>query len=290
VVNPITFFYAGNHTDYSGKKVKINKRQLAEAVAHFNRSGQRLPLVVGHPKNNDDSYGEATELEITDDGKVKAVAFSNLNATFKKIVNTGELPKISVKLRLPGHPKNSYEGIEFDHLGFFGRSDVALDKLPLAQFSAPNKYEAQFMTKTIEELQEELEQYKAREASFKARAIASPLVDSLVRSGAVASTDRDGLIEIFADLDSEAEFSAPGHKTEYKNRADFLAMVIGKKAIPLGQQSAPTEGEFAKSKGDDSESDDDSDDSNKKMHSKIMAYAKANKCSYAAAMSKVGKE
>lgn len=237
MAKPIAFFTPGTHIDSHGKVVRVAIDQLKKAVAHFNARGQRLPLVVGHPSSEQDSFGEATKLEVAADGTVNAVEFNSIDPTFQKIVNSGELPKVSVKIRLPGHPKNTHDGIEFQHLGFFGRSDVSLSKLPYAQFSKPNPFEAEFMDEE-NSIAERLRLLEEREAAFAKRA-AESRVNGLVAKGAVTPKDKAGLVEIFQQLEATASFSAPGHANEYENQADFLEQAFSKKAIPMGRQSDP---------------------------------------------------
>jgi hypothetical protein len=293
VPKPISFFTPGSHTDSRGKVVKVALNQLKEAVAHFNKSGHRLPLVVGHPTTEDDSFGEATRLEIANDGTVKAVEFQSLDPTFQKIVNSGELPKVSVKLRLPGHPKNSHDGIEFQHLGFFGRSDVSLSKLPLASFSEPNPFEAEFMA-VDNDFDERLRQLEEREAAF-AKRTAEARVAGLVAAGVVPPKYKAGLVEIFQGLECTATFSAPGFDSDYDNQAGFLEAVFSAKAIPVGRQSDPEPGD-----DDEPEEFDDplsvgfsaenTDIASMDRHKKVMAFAKKNKVSYNAAVKMMAKK
>jgi hypothetical protein len=269
--------------------------QLKQAVAHFNKMGHRLPLVVGHPGNEDDSFGEATRLEISSDGTVKAVEFQSLDPTFQKIVNSGELPKVSVKLRLPGHPKNSHDGIEFQHLGFFGRSDVSLSKLPLASFSTPDPFEAEFMAVDNNDIDERLRQLEEREAAF-AKRTSEARVNNLVAKGVVTPRDKAGLIEIFQGLEATASFSAPGHESEYENQADFLEKAFAKKAIPVGVQSNPEPADG----GDEPDEFDDplamgfskenTEAASMERHKKVMAFAKKNKCNYNSAVKALAKQ
>lgn len=289
----ISFFTPGSHTDSRGKVVKVALNQLKEAVAHFNKMGHRLPLVVGHPSNEDDSFGEATRLEIAADGTVKAVEFQSLDKTFQKIVNSGELPKVSVKLRLPGHPKNSHDGIEFQHLGFFGRSDVSLSKLPLASFSKPDPFEAEFMAVDNDDIDERLRLLEEREAAFNRRT-AETQVNELVAKGVVTPKYKAGLIEIFQGLQSTATFSAPGHDNDFENQADFLAAAFSTKAIPVGRQSDPEPEDDEPAEYDDplaaGFSAENSTVASLDKHKKVMAFAKANKVNYNAAVKMMAKK
>lgn len=268
-MNPIALFYPGTHRDYSGKIVEVSRSDLESAVAHFNQSRSAIPLVVGHPDDEGQSFGTATELAIDDAGVVRATKYAGLDSSFQKIVNSGELPKISVKLRLPGHPKNSHTGVEFQHIGFFGRSAVALDKLPLAKFSAPNPLEAEFMPPTHEELAAQAEEqakkekaladreaaFALKEASFAAQQAVSTKLAPLVAKGqippahAAKVTSALGLLAVAeADKAMSAAFSSPSNDNDNENQptlVDSIIAAFSAKAVPLGQQSANSEDEEA---------------------------------------------
>lgn len=91
--NPIELFYAGTHTDFRRKVVTVKTPELASAVSWFNANNQRLPLVVGHPNSEDDHFGVGTKLALVD-GRVVITEVEGLDPTFRKIVNSGELPRV----------------------------------------------------------------------------------------------------------------------------------------------------------------------------------------------------
>ena len=117
---PIELFYAGTHTDFRRKVVTVDNSQLESAVSWFNANDRRLPLVVGHPDSEDEHFGKASRLALQN-GRVVVTEVEDLDPTFKKIVNSGELPGVSVKIRLQGHPDNKSNGIEFSTRDFLVR-------------------------------------------------------------------------------------------------------------------------------------------------------------------------
>jgi hypothetical protein len=301
----IEIFYPGRHVDYHRQVVPVTHDQLAATVANFNRSGEKIPLVIGHPAANDENYGFITKLSIDSAGKVAAAAYEGVKAGFQSLVNKTK-PKISAKIRLPGNKANSTEGIEFDHVGFFfGGDRVALEKLPTAQFSQGDKVSyiqitgANRMDMDEEELQAERDKLAKQQAEFarqQAEFIAEtaefaaskqvlPIVSDLVAKGAIAPADQAGMVDVFTKLamvptdQFSAQFAAP--KAGGNAAVEFLAQAIGKKAVPLGKDPQGA-AEFM-----DPGDDDEDEDPSKVMDRKIQAMmAKNPGMSYGAAMDK----
>jgi hypothetical protein len=291
-LKPIQIFYPGRHVDYHQQVVPVSRAQLVATVAHFNESGHKIPLVIGHPASNEEHYGHVTKLAIDSSGRVAAAAYEGVKAGFRSLVNKTK-PKISAKIRLPGNKANSTDGIEFDHVGFFFGSDqVALEKLPTAQFSQGEKVSFIQITGTSmdeEELRAREEAIKAKEAEFAAREAqfeaskqVLPIVSNLVAKGAIAPADQAGLVDVFTKLalvpiDSfSAEFAQP--KSGGNAAVAFLAQAIAKKVVPLGEDP---QAEFAMA--DDGDGDEGEDES-MAMDKKIKAYMVKNSVGYAAAM------
>jgi hypothetical protein len=259
---PIELFYAGTHTDFRRKVVTIDANQLSESVSWFNANSQTLPLVVGHPDSEDDHFGLATKLGI-DNGRVVITEVDGLDRSFRKIVNSGELPRVSAKIRLQGHPSNRSSGIEFQHAGFFGKSRVALDQLKEASFSEFNELEFyfNFMDKkkpcdpeeTMEEEmegeeeetkvpakkkknpfvktaemqahEEEVAAFQKEKAAFKRAREIEPVVEEWVREGKITPNSKSGLVAVFAALpeDLEVSFSDSEGEESIQTASEFLA-------------------------------------------------------------------
>ena len=236
--NPIELFYAGTHTDFRRKVVTIDTPELESSVGWFNANNQRLPLVVGHPNSEDDHFGVGTKLALVN-GRVVITEVEGLDRTFKKIVNSGELPRVSAKIRLQGHPSNRSKGIEFQHAGFFGKSPVALAKLKEASFSEYNDLEFYFMNmkkKKVEGSEEEesmesaeeeaaepmtdeekalakkkkalaaeMAAFDAEKASFARAREIEPELEKLVREGRVLPAEKAGFVALFAAMPDDFE-------------------------------------------------------------------------------------
>ena len=260
---PIELFYAGTHTDFRRKVVTIGKSELEQSVSWFNANGGRLPLVVGHPDSEDDHFGVATKLGINN-GRVVITEVDELDRSFRKIVNSGELPRVSAKIRLKGHPSNQSNGIEFQHAGFFGKSRVALDQLKEASFAQYNELEFyfNFMDKkkpiepeeTMDEDDDDMEdeptkkkgttmEYSAFEieklafeeevATFRRAQKIEPLVEKWVREGKISPIAKSGLVAVFSALpeDLEVSFSDSDGDEATQSAVDFLSEFMA--ALPV---------------------------------------------------------
>jgi hypothetical protein len=297
---PIKIFYPGNHTDYSGRKVPVSKAALDAMVSNFNRLTGRIPLVVGHPATNDESFGYATKLAIDQSGDVSVADYEGLSPAFSAIVNEVGA-KISVKLRLPGHPVNSTDGIELDHIGFFfGKQQVALDKLPTASF-ASDQHTSYIRIKNMdeEELQAREEaiakreaEFAAKEAEFAAKAAVAPVVAELVASGHVPPADSATISAIFARLEGDEDFTA-SFSAGKESPVAALTRILKVAKVPLGESDPGGGGE-----GDDEElavahfmaPSGDLDEGSAKMDKKIRGCMAKDGLSYGAARKKVMKE
>jgi hypothetical protein len=303
-LKPIEIFYDGRHIDYSGRVVPVSREELNRSVAHFNQSGQKLPLVMRHPVTNDDAFGYATRLAINKAGKVVAVAYEDVSKGAASIINSIGA-KISAKIRLPGNPANTSNGIEFDHIGFFPKGEkVALDKLNVAQFKSAQVSYIKVSGMDEDELRAEQEKlakaqadfakkqaaFEAQSAQFAAQSAVAPVVNDLVAKGLITPKDQPGMVDVFTKLamvpsdQFSAEFAAA--KNGGNAAVEFLAQAIAKKAIPYGKdnsQAAKDSAEFAKTAAEP-EPDGDEDPS-MAMDKKIKAHMAKNKgMSYGAAM------
>lgn len=276
--NPIELFYAGTHTDFRRKVVTINAPELESSVGWFNANNQRLPLVVGHPNSEDDHFGVGTKLALVD-GRVVITEVEGLDRTFRKIVNSGELPRVSAKIRLQGHPANKSQGIEFQHAGFFGKSRVALEKLKEASFSEYNDLEFWFMDtkkkkvegsdeestestaeeagepmteeekalqKKKKDLAAEMAAFEAEKASFARARKIEPELEKLVQEGRVLPAEKSGFVALFAAMPDDFEISfAAATGDVKKSGGEFLKDFLGslKPRVIYGEVSAPTDAE-----------------------------------------------
>lgn len=114
LTTPIEIACPGVHTAFQGFRVPMSAGELRAAVAWFNASGTKIPMVVAHPADESRPLGFGTKLAMTRGDRVSIVEAEAVDPTFRAIVNSGELNRISAKVRLPGHPKNRSDGFEGD--------------------------------------------------------------------------------------------------------------------------------------------------------------------------------
>jgi hypothetical protein len=227
--------------------VKMTPAELKKSVAWFNASGQRLPMVVAHPADESNPLGFGTKLAITKGDRVSIVEAEEVDPTFRSIVNSGELSRISAKVRLPGHPDNQSSGFEFRHVGFFGKSRVAMAQLKEAAFSQQDdkefylmpddvddsKREAEFRQKEAEfaariaELDDREAKLSATEAEFKRRQEMEPQIEKWLADGKLLPVEKPQFEALFAALPDELEVSFSAASGEVKASArkllsDFL--------------------------------------------------------------------
>lgn len=130
-LKPIELMSVGRRQAYSGSRFDFTEADLRAIAENFTPA----PFVPGHPKDDAPQFGKATRVEVRD-GKLLATEYDEVDPTFKAIVNSGELPGVSVKLRLPGHPLNPTQAYQIAHIGFLGKSRPADEGIGEAAFSA----------------------------------------------------------------------------------------------------------------------------------------------------------
>jgi len=129
---PIEILPAGPITSTAGSRFNFSEEDLQQIAAGF--SG-RVPFVPGHPTDDQPQLGWATGVAVQD-GRLVVTEYDDVDPAFRAIVNSGELPGVSVKLLLPGHPDNPGEGYALRHIGFLGRSQPAAQGLQAPTFAA----------------------------------------------------------------------------------------------------------------------------------------------------------
>jgi hypothetical protein len=138
-LKPLEIMSAGRRRDNRGNWHEFTEADLEQIAASFSGA----PFVPGHPDDDQPELGKATKAEFKD-GRLLITDYEGVDATFKALVNSGELPGISVKLRLPGHPENPGDTPIIRHIGFLGRSLPADEGIAAAAFSAPEDHEIEF--------------------------------------------------------------------------------------------------------------------------------------------------
>lgn len=150
-MKPIEILPTGSITSTSGSRFNFSEADLQQIAHSF--SG-RVPFVPGHPTDDQPQLGYATEVAVQD-GRLLVTAAEDVDPTFAAIVNSGELPGVSVKLLMPDHPDNSTDGLLLRHIGFLGRSQPAAQGLQAPTFQAQEaeSHTVEFATKFATEQQ-----------------------------------------------------------------------------------------------------------------------------------------
>jgi hypothetical protein len=309
LTTPIEIAYPGVHRDFRGLRVPMSRADLVSAVANFNASGLRLPMVVAHPTDESQPLGFGTKLAITKGDRVSIVEAEGIDPTFKSIVNSGELNRISAKVRLPGHPRNSSNGFEFQHVGFFGRSPVAMQLLKEAAFSAQDDKEFYLMADDLDgsaEFAAKEAEFAAKEAEFKTRFAElnarqakiealeagfakmreiEPQMEKWLAEGRILPTERAGFVALFAALPDELEvcFAAADGDDVSTSAGEFLKDFIGglKPRVVYGEVAGGNDTSASFSECDTASFggmnvSEDSDE----LDGKIAAYCKKNGMDY----------
>jgi hypothetical protein len=289
----IEIFYPGKHTASDGRKLDFS----ASKVAKWAAAGQRVPLVPGHPQDDQPVMGFATKFKFINN-RLVVTEVEDVDPTFQAIVNSKQLNRVSVKLR-----PTSNGDWELGHIGFLGTSPPSLEGLATAEFNKSGEIFVMAEETDLEFAQRELEladreaEFADKQAAFAAVQKWSPKVAKLVAEGKVLPVEEAPLMACFARLDTgdSIEFSRDG-KDESVNPAEFIANLLnGTKArVPFG--------EFAKADKTVTGSDGPAfamkggkgmvDDEDAEMHDAIMASGVDPKDhnAYAAAVKKYSKE
>lgn len=265
-LRPIPLMSVGRRPDNSGRWHEFSAADLEGIAAHFSGA----PFVPGHPVDDSPQLGKAAKVGI-EDGILWATEYADVDPIFRAIVNSGEMPGVSVKLRLPSHPENKTGFPEIRHIGFLGRSEPADANLPEAQFSAadhealftaPPPTQSETMAKSLDTsaakatppatdattpdlADQELAKREAalveREAQFSRRLSAEPIIEEHVRAGRLLPGEKDGFVALFAALpdSQEIEFSrGDGQVKEPVGQflKDFLAALPSR--IDYGEAAA----------------------------------------------------
>ena len=113
-------FFAGEHTDNSGKTRNYSREDLQQVVDNF--TPNKAPLVIGHPKTNAPALGWVTGVRLTDDDRLEVTA-NNVNVDFAKAVAAKSFPNRSVSLY------RTDKGLTLRHIGYLGAVEPALEGL-----------------------------------------------------------------------------------------------------------------------------------------------------------------
>lgn len=147
----IELFRSGEQTSSNGITQNFTNADLDEMVVNHSPA----PAVVGHPKDNDPSYGWTQELKR--EGDVLLGKFSDVDKAFSKMVENKRFPNRSVRIAKGGN------GWFLKHVGWLGAAAPGVEGLKPVSFSqndAPSfdfiseAYATNVMARTFRRLRE----------------------------------------------------------------------------------------------------------------------------------------
>lgn len=133
----IEIFRAGRHVASDGRTIQFSTADLDKMVENYDPGAHAAPLVVGHPKHDDPSYGRVQALARDGEKLVFDVEkVESLNPDFAEAVNAGAYDRVSASLYTPDAAGNPKPGAYYlRHVGFLGATPPAIRGLARAEFS-----------------------------------------------------------------------------------------------------------------------------------------------------------
>ncbi len=119
----------------SGEVISYSDKDLAAIAASYDPSMHEAPIVIGHPKHDDQAYGWVKGIEVQD-GKLIARTHQ-INPEFAELVRKGSYKKVSAAFYRPDTPGNPKPGVYYlRHLGFLGAQPPAVKGLKQVAFAS----------------------------------------------------------------------------------------------------------------------------------------------------------
>ncbi|MGP5861579.1 peptidase, partial [Pseudomonas aeruginosa] len=130
----IPFFRAGRHLDSRGRQVEFSEADLDAAIAGYDPTLHRAPLVIGHPKDNGPAYGWVGSISRNSKGEAVATPVQ-LHNDFAEGVAAGTWYPRSASWYAPTDPRNPKPGVYYlRHIGFLGAQPPAIKGLSDIEF------------------------------------------------------------------------------------------------------------------------------------------------------------
>lgn len=234
-----TIARTGTHTAMNGKRVKLTRAHFDRIVSTYDPKKHEAPLVIGHPKHDDPSFGWVQELKREGDDLL--ARYAQVPDELREAVDNGHYKKKSVSL---------YKDGSLRHVGLLGAAPPAIKGLGDVQLAeedaaitfnfdfgepapeppgGPGEEDEMDLKEKVKELEEKLEaEAKARkdaegraeaaeskakesEASFaeaeaaKAKEAREAKVEALVKGGKMLPTEKDMVLAFAEELEGGDE-------------------------------------------------------------------------------------
>lgn len=264
----LEIFRPGTFISAEGATLTFSASDVAATVAAYDVKKHRAPLVVGHPKMDDPSFGHAISLSLSSSNVVLAEP-ANVEPSFADAVNNERYDSISASFWAPNNPRNPVPGIYYlRHIGFLGAVPPAVTGLKQPSFADAddadlitiNFSDSQEPVMTAEEkaallkqqqkLQDDQASFADQQAAAKKRdediaarekALAAKeakaredeinsFAETLIKSGKLLPVEKTGMVAVLASLpaDQEVSFADGDGKTVSQPTADVLRDFLSK--------------------------------------------------------------
>ncbi len=122
----------GTFLDMHGREVTITRDDLTELATSYDTARYRAPIVIGHPKVEDNAWGLIERFEV--DGDSLYAIEGQVDAQFFAFRDAGYYGERSLSFFLPDSPNNPTPGKKHPkHLGFLGGAAPAVTGLERLQ-------------------------------------------------------------------------------------------------------------------------------------------------------------
>ncbi|ECO4188302.1 peptidase [Salmonella enterica] len=130
---PLHIFKSGTHTDMRGRTINFSESDLQACADAYDPALHEAPLVIGHPRHDDPSWGWVKSLSPGGTGLMAET--HQVDAQFAELVSKGRYKKISASFYQPDAPNNPKPGVYYlRHVGFLGAQPPAVKGLKAVEF------------------------------------------------------------------------------------------------------------------------------------------------------------
>jgi hypothetical protein len=258
----LEIFRPGTFVSAEGATLTFSASDVAATVAAYDVAKHRAPLVVGHPKMDDPSFGHASALSLSSSNVVLAEPI-NVDPAFADAVNNERYDSISASFWAPNNPRNPVPGVYYlRHIGFLGAVPPAVtglkqpsfadaDDADLITINFADSQEPIMGTPTQAELDKQKQKLETDQASFadqqaeakkredelasREKALAAKetkaredeinsFAESLIKSGKLLPVEKTGMVALLSALpvEQEVSFADGDGKTVSQPSADVL--------------------------------------------------------------------
>ena len=122
----------GTFRDMHGRDITVTRDDLTELATSYDTARYRAPVVIGHPKVEDNAWGVIERFEV--DGDSLYAIEGQVDAQFSAFRDAGHYAERSLSYFLPDSPNNPTPGKKHaKHLGFLGGAAPAVPGLERLQ-------------------------------------------------------------------------------------------------------------------------------------------------------------